>query len=256
MQEVGYAGGEDEAMWGSIGGVGVSEGRRRGRRGDVHHHRPQNPPKPSRNPPPAQPPPRRRESFLLSRPTRLTTERSPGPRSPTPPSPPPPPHGLGRLSPPPNPQTPQKPPPSTPPPPPAKTDTPKGAEKKDVCPEDPIVGTVFHVPYPTEIERGTVRGIHRRKYGAVWAEYPGGTTLCEVARPLLFPTLEEAERQREEAWAGKKKAKPPTPTNEESNPPNANPTIEPTNPPNRTNPTNPPSGPAKMWDPTTRSDDV
>ena len=50
-------------------------------------------------------------------------------------------------------------------------------------------------------------------------EYPGGTTLYEVARPLLFPTLEEAERRREEArGAGKKKAKLPAPTNKESNP--------------------------------------
>ena len=75
-----------------------------------------------------------------------------------------------------------------------------------------------------------------------------------MPRPLLFPTLEEAERHREEArGAGKKKAKPPAPTNEESNPPNANPTTEPTNP---TNPTNPPSGTAKMWDATTGSHEV
>ena len=41
--------------------------------------------------------------------------------------------------------------------------------------------------------------------------YPGGTTLYEVTRPLLFPTLEQAERHREEArGADKKKAKPPT----------------------------------------------
>ena len=169
----------------------------------------------------------------------------PRPKRPKPP--PPPPHGLRSR---PRPQTHQPPqdchrnPPS---PPPSKTDTPKGAEKKDNRPEDPIVGTVVHVPYPTGVERGTVRGIHGRKYGAVWVEYPGGTTLYEVARPLLFPTLEQAERHREEArGAGKKKAKPPTPTNEASNPPNANPTTEPTNP---TNPTNPPSGPAKMWGP-------
>ena len=144
-----------------------------------------------------------------------------------------------------------------PPPPHTKSDTPKGAEKKDDRPGDPIIGTVVHVPYPTGVERGTVRGIHGRKYGAVWVEYPGGTTLYEVARPLLFPTLEEAERHREEArGAGKKKAKPPAPTNEESNPPNANRTTELTNPPNPTNPTNPPSGPAKMWDPTTGSHEV
>ena len=87
-------------------------------------------------------------------------------------------------------------------------------------------------------------------------EYPGGTSLYEVARPLLFLTLEEAERHREEARAGKKKANPPAPTNEESNPPNSNPTTEPTNPTNPSNPTNPPSGPAKMWDPTTGSNEV
>ena len=95
-----------------------------------------------------------------------------------------------------------------------------------------------------------MRGVHGRKYGAVWVEYPGGTTLYEVSRSLLFPTLEEAERYPR---AGKKKPKPPAPTTEESNPPNANPTTEPTNP---TNPTNPPSAPAKMWDPTTGSHEV
>ena len=88
-------------------------------------------------------------------------------------------------------------------------------------------------------------------------EYPGGTTLYEVARPLLFPTLEEAEGHREEGrGAGKKKATAPAPTNEVSNPPNANPTTEPTNPTHPTNPTNPPSGPAKMWDPTMGSHEV
>ena len=113
------------------------------------------------------------------------------------------------------------------PPPPTKTDTRKGAEKKDDRPEDPIVATVVHLPYPTGVEKATVRAIHGRKCGAVWVEYPGGTTVYEVARPLLFPTLEEAERYREEARAGKKKPKPPVPTNEENNPPNANPTTEP-----------------------------
>ena len=146
---------------------------------------------------------------------------------------------------------------TTTPPPPTKTDTPKGAEKKDDRPEDPIVGTVVHVPYPKGVEKGTVRGIHRRKYGAVWMEYPGGTTLYEVSRSLLFPTPEDAERHREEARAeGPKKTKPPTPTNETPNPPNANPTTEPTNPTYPPNATNPPSGPAKMWDPTTGSHKV
>ena len=81
---------------------------------------------------------------------------------------------------------------TTNPPPPTKTDTPKGAEKKDDRPADPIV----HVPYPKGVERGTVRGIHGRKYGAVWVEYPGGTTLFEVNSSLLFPTPEEAEWHR------------------------------------------------------------
>ena len=113
-----------------------------------------------------------------------------------------------------------------------------------------MVGTVIHVPYPTGVEKRTVRGIHGRKYGAVWVEYPGGTTLYEVARPLLFPTPEEAERYRDEAWSGKKKPKLPAPTNEGTNPPNPNPTTEPTNP------ANPPSGPTQTWDPITWSHEV
>ena len=138
------------------------------------------------------------------------------------------------------------------PPPPTKTDTPKAAEKKDYRPEDPIVGTVVHVLYATGIERGTVSGIHGRKYGAVRVDYPGGSTLDEVSRPLPFGTPEEAERYWDEAQSGKKEPKPPAPTNEETNPPNPNPTAEPANP---TNPTNPPSGAAKMWD-TTGSHEV
>ena len=126
------------------------------------------------------------------------------------------------------------------PPPPTKTDTPKGggatAGKMDDRPDDLIVGTVPQVLYPTGVEKGTVRGVHGRKGGAIWVEYPGGTTLYEVARHLLFPAPEEAERYREEARLGKKKPKPPAPTNEETNPPNPNPTTEPTYP------ANPPSG--------------
>ena len=76
-------------------------------------------------------------------------------------------------------------------------------------------------------------------------EYPGGTTLYEVARRHLFPTPEDAERYREEARSDKKKPKPPVPTNEETNPPNPNPTTE------HTYPANPPSGPTKTWDPIT-----
>ena len=113
-----------------------------------------------------------------------------------------------------------------------------------------IVGSVAHFPYPTGGGEGTVRGVHGRKGGAVSVECPGGTTLYEVARHLLFPTPEEAERYRENARSGKKKPKPPAPTNAETNLPNPNPTTEPTNP------ANPPSGPTKTWDPITGSHEV
>ena len=255
MKEVGYAGvGGVRRRGRACEGVGSASRRRRGRGGASTTTAPNPPPKPSRITTPPNPPPRM-ESFLSSRPTRVTTGPSPGPKGPNLP-PPPPPRGLQRPSPPPNPPTPPRPPLQTPPTTP-KTHTPKGDEKKDNRSEDPIIGTVVHVPYPTRVERGTVRGIHGQKYGAVRVEYPGGATLYEVARPHLFPTLEEAERHREEArGGGKKKAKPLATTNEASNPPNANPTTEPTNPSNPTNPTSPPSGPAKTWDPITGSHEV
>ena len=50
------------------------------------------------------------------------------------------------------------------------------AEKKDDRPDDSIVGTVTHVPSPTRARQGTVRGVHGRKGGAIWVEYPGGTS--------------------------------------------------------------------------------
>ena len=159
---------------------------------------PRNPPKSSSDPTHPNPPPRS-ESFPWSRSTRVTTGRPPGPTTTTA-------RPTKDVSAPPKPTNPPKdrhrPPP---PPPPTKTDTPKGAEKKEDRPVDQIAGTVVHVPYPTGVERGSVRGTQGRKYGAVWVEYPGGTTLYEVARPLLFPTPEEAERYRVEARAGKKK---------------------------------------------------
>ena len=145
-----------------------------------------NPPPPQRSPTPPNPPPRN-ESFLSSRPTKATTGRSPGPKGPNPPHH----HHRTAYQGRPRPQTHQPPQDrhhNPPPPPPTKTDNPKGAKKKDDRPEDPIFGTVVHVPYPKGVERGTVRGIHGRKYGAVWVEYPGGTTLYEVNRSLLFPT--------------------------------------------------------------------
>ena len=243
----GVRGGKIRSCGGAWEGVGWATGRRGGRGG--------RPPQPPQNPPPSQAatqppqPPPRSESFDES-------DDGAIPRAKKPKLPPPttttawPTKAVSAFKPNNPPYTATA---NPPPPPPTKTDTPKGAEKKDDRPEDPIVGTVVHVPYSTGIERGAVRGIHGRKYGAVWVEYPGGTTLYEVARPLLFPTLERAERYREEAQAGKKKPKPPAPTNKESDPPNVNPTTEPTNP---TNPTNPASVPAKMWDPTVGSHEV
>ena len=243
MQEVGYAGGEDEEMWGSTGGGGVSEGEEGGRGGASTTTAPEPHPKAKPHPNPPNPPPRN-ESFLLSRPTRVKRGDPPSQKAP-------PPHHRTAYEGGPRPQTHQ--PPQDrhcQPPPPPKNDTPKGAEKKDDRPEDPIVGTVIHVSYPTGVERGTALGIHGRKYGAVWVEYPGGTTLYEVARPLLFSTVEEAEGHREQdRGAAKKKAKPPAPANEESNPPNANPTTEPTNITHPTNPTNPHPDPRRCGTP-------
>ena len=105
------------------------------------------------------------------------------------------------------------------------------------------------VPYPSSKEKGTVRGVHGRKVGAIWVEYLGSTTLYKVARHLLFPTPEEAKRHRQDAQrgqGGKRKPKTP-PTDPDKNP---NPPTEPTTA------TNLPSGPIKMWDPATGSHEV
>ena len=206
----------------------MSEGEEGRSGGGVHHHRPKPaPPNQAATQPPQLPAKKRKFSVeFLDNGDNGAIPRAKKPNPPT----------ITTTSRPtntvcaPKPTNPPKTATANPPPPPTKTDTPKGAEKKDDRPEDPIVGTVVHVPYHTGVGRGTVRGIHGRKYGAVLVESPGGTTLYEVARALLFPTLEEAERCREEARAGKKKSKPPAPTNEEKNPANANPTTEPSNP--------------------------
>ena len=81
---------------------------------------------------------------------------------------------------------------------------------------------------------GTVRGVHRKKGGVVGVEYPGNTTLYEVARGLLFPSPEKGKTYQEEAVGGKKKANtttvPSNPkTNHQSNRPQPN-TIDPPNP--------------------------
>ena len=164
-----------------MGEHGRGWGERRGRGGGVHHHR-ANPPPPSQAATQAPPnPPQRNEGSPWSPGRRVTTRRSPMAKSPNPP-PPPPPHGLRRPSSPPYPPTPPRPPP----PPQTKTATPKvggaTAQKKDDRPDDPILRTVAHVPYPTGVEKGAVCGVHGRKGCAVGVESPGGTTLYEVAR--------------------------------------------------------------------------
>ena len=130
-----------------------------------------------------------------------------------------------------------------------KVGTATAGKKDDRC-DNPIVGTFAHVPYPTRVQKASVRGVHGQKSGAVWVEYPGGTTLYDVARHLLFPIPEEAERYRKESRSGKKKLKSPALTSEETNLPNPNPTTQPTNP------SNPPSGPTKTWNPITGSHEV
>ena len=70
---------------------------------------------------------------------------------------------------------------------------------------------------PRGVEVGTRRGVHRRKAGVVWVEYPGNATLYEVARNLLFPTPEAAHEHLERVCKGKK-APPPFQPDLKTNP--------------------------------------
>ena len=119
---------------------------------------------------------------------------------------------------------------------------------------------VAHIPYPSAVEKGTVRGVHGQKGGVVWVEYPSNTTLYEVAQHLLFPTPQEAERHRQDAQGGKggkrnTKTNSPAPANQGANPP-TNPYKDPKPPTEPTNQTKPPSQRTKMWDPATGSHEV
>ena len=67
-------------------------------------------------------------------------------------------------------------------------------------------------PYPTGVEVGTVTGVHRRKTGVVWVEYPKKPQLYEVARGLLFPTPEGAQEHLDRVRKGKGKATPLPPS--------------------------------------------
>ena len=134
-----------------------------------------NPPQAKPNPP--RPAPKKRKCPFESS-DESNDGAVPRPKRPNPPPPPhpTPPHGLRRPSPPPNPTTPPRPPPQTP------------AHHQDRHPQGcreegrPSRGSDHRDGRPR-----TVRGIHGRKYGAVWVEYPGGTTLYEVNCSLLFP---------------------------------------------------------------------
>ena len=151
-----------------------------------------------------------------------------------------------------NPSTPhptQKPPhplrahtaPSRPPPPPAPKPTTPTTQVGD-DPEDPIIGTVAHVPYPRGLEMGAVRGVHRNKGGVVWVQYPGNTTLYEVARGLLLPSPEEAETYQREArgGGGRRRQRPPlSPLTPRLTPSLTNPTQPPQKPPNPIDKENP-----------------
>ena len=86
------------------------------------------------------------------------------------------------------------------PPPPARK--PRGAD-------DLLVSAKVHVPYPKGVEVPTVTGVHRKKAGVVWVEYPNNPQLYEVARGVLFPTPQGAQEHLERVRKGKGKANPP-----------------------------------------------
>ena len=123
-------GGEDEGLWGSMGGGGVSD---KEVRGSPPPPRPTPPPPPSQaaTPPPPTPPQKnvRKNGSPSSPAQRTTTRRSPVAKSPNPPSPPPHHHRTayeGRL----RPQTHQPPQVRHPPPPPDQDRHPQGCRKE------------------------------------------------------------------------------------------------------------------------------
>ena len=136
-----------------------------------------------------------------------------------------------------------------------------GDKKKDGGPDDPLVGSSVHVPYPTGVEVGTVTGAHARKSGVVWVRYPDNPELYEMPRGLLFTEAEAAAAHPQKARPGKKTpinppAKPQTdpanpPTNRQEVPkPHQTTTTEPTSSPKDTQPT------APLWDPKNGSQEV
>ena len=112
------------------------------------------------------------------------------------------------------------------------------------------------------MEVGTANGVHRRKAGGVWVEYPSNPTIYEAARGLLFPSPEIAQEHLERVRKGKGKATPPQPsgqpdpktnplTDPRTNPPTNPKTGRPSNPKAQNNPTpNPTPDPTQqLWDP-------
>ena len=57
-----------------------------------------------------------------------------------------------------------------PPPPPPPKDGGDTVAKKGDRPDNPVVGMVAHIPYPSGVEKGTLRCVHGRKGGVVWVE--------------------------------------------------------------------------------------
>ena len=87
---------------------------------------------------------------------------------------------------------------------PALNEPPVPKEKAAAGTGDPIIDRVVHIPYGGGIQMGTVHGVHQRKCGVVWVEYPGTTSLYNVARILLFPSPEEAGGHLQRLWGAMK----------------------------------------------------
>ena len=155
-----------------------------GRGGGVHDHCPKTPPKANPDPPPIS---QTKTKVFFRAVQRKRQQGDPSSqKAETPPH-----HhhrtALRRPSPPSNPPTPPRPPPQNPPPPRPRPTPIRVPRRRTTVLRIRSSGR-SSLPYLKGVERGTVRGIDGRKYGALWVEYPGGTTLYEVNRSLLYPS--------------------------------------------------------------------
>ena len=110
---------------------------------------------------------------------------------------------------------------------PRPQDNPPPKKEEGDGADHPIVGTKVHVPDSQGVEVGTLRGVHRRKAGVVWVEYPDNGHLYEVARNLLFPSLEVAHEHFERVRKPKAKASPPPPPSSDQLDPRTDPLTNP-----------------------------